>query len=175
MNLETISSIVLGLGVLAWIGYKQLTWRPVGAGMWTMPIVLAAVGLFTLARGGVTTVSGSDVALLGVEFVLSGVVGVVMGLLARFRPISEQGLAKAKNTADRRGGALPTLETRTGILGFALWIVLIAARIAIDVWAAGAGSILASTGVILVMIAANRAARVLVITQRVARHAPVAA
>ena len=172
MNIQTLSSLVLGLGVLAWIGYKQLTWRPVGSGMWTMPVVLAAVGLFMLARDGAVTVSATDAALLAVELVLSAGVGVVMGVLARFRPVSEEALDRAK--AKNKGGALPTLETRTGVLGFALWIVLIAARIAIDVWAAGAGSILASTGVILVMIAANRAVRVLVISQRVARRVAVA-
>lgn len=173
MTLELISSIALGLLLLGWIGYRQLTWRTVGTGMWTMPLVLGLVGLATLARGGTTTVTATDAALLALELVLSTGVGVVMGMLARFRPITDAALERAK--AKAKGRPLPTLETRTGILGFSLWIVLIAARVGIDVWAHASGSILASTGVILLLVAANRAVRVLVITQRVARHTPVAA
>ena len=53
----------------------------------------------------------------------------------------------------------------------ALWLVLIATRVAGEVWAHSTGSaLLMSTGVILLTVALNRGVRILVITQRAQRH-----
>jgi hypothetical protein len=58
----------------------------------------------------------------------------------------------------------------------ALWIVMILVRIGIDVVATDLGSVLATTtGVILVMIAANRVARVGVLFARLQKSGAIAA
>ena len=55
-------------------------------------------------------------------------------------------------------------------MGLVLWVVLIAVRVGMDALAGMAGSHLAaSTGVILLMVAANRIARVGVILYRAGR------
>jgi hypothetical protein len=73
-------------------------------------------------------------------------------------------------------GTETVLESRTGWLGLALWIVMILVRIGIDAIASDMGSVLASaTGVILVMVAANRLARTFVFAARVQKSTAVTA
>jgi hypothetical protein len=109
-----------------------------------------------------------DIAVLTIELVVSLGVGAAMGVLARFRAATP---AEVSNPA-----APAEFESRTGWFGLALWLVFIAVRVGIDFWAVSAGSVIATaTGVIFVMIAANRAARTAVFTLRLSRMAAVAA
>ncbi|MFT4233684.1 MAG: hypothetical protein QM607_01560 [Microbacterium sp.] len=152
--LELSANAILALALLAWVGYRQTTWRRVDAArMWRAPVILAVAGLATLSgQHGWAHVSALDVSLLLVELVLSCGVGAVMGAISRFRPAGDG------------------LETRAGWVGLALWLVLIALRIALSVFAARLGADLtASTGMILLLVGANRAARALVILRRAAR------
>jgi hypothetical protein len=68
-------------------------------------------------------------------------------------------------------------ESRTGGLGAALWVILIAARIGIELLTAHyfPSALLASTGTILLVVAANRAARALVVAIRMERRGLVTA
>jgi hypothetical protein len=176
MNTTTLLNIVVGLALVAWISYRQLTWTPViPERMWRMPALLAVVGVVVLLQGKITQITGTDVAILAIETVISLGLGAAMGLLAHFRPMPEDALQKwsAANAASRRPhtGAAPILETRNGWFGMALWLVLIAIRVGGEVYAHANGSaLLASTGVILLTVALNRGMRILVITQRAQRH-----
>lgn len=185
MTTDTLLDIALGIALLCWIGYRQLTWTAVAPErMWRMPAILAIIGVVSLfPNGGVGRVTTGELGILAVEATVSIGLGVAMGMLARFRPISERNLARFTARSGGRATTAPTRENRTGWLGMALWLVLIAARICGEFYAHMTGSaLLMSVGVILLTIALNRATRILVITQRAARipssvgaPAPVAA
>jgi hypothetical protein len=163
MTLSTLAEIGLGLVLIGVLCFRQLRWTAVQPGrMWRLPAVLGIAGLVGLTRSGATVVSATDLALLLVEAVVAVTTGALMGRVAVFRPISA-----AAAPARRPGEPAPTLETRTGWMGVALWAVLIGARIALGLVGHELGAVLtASTGVILLTIALNRAARNLVVAGR---------
>jgi hypothetical protein len=100
-----------------------------------------------------------DLAFIGAEVVVSAAAGLVMGAIAHFRAAPEP---------DAKGRSL---QTRTGASGAVLWIVLIAVRIGMDVLGAHLGAhLLSSTGMVLIMIAVNRAARAAVLDRRIPSH-----
>ncbi|GAB3611798.1 hypothetical protein [Humibacter ginsengisoli] len=175
ISLQLITNAILIVALVAFVGYRQMTWRAVDPGrMWRMPAILGIVGVVTLgSMTKMNALTGTDIAVLFGELVISLALGAAMGAIARFRPMTADGirLYREAHANDRRPSFAPvTLETRTGWLGIALWIALIAVRIGIDALASMAGSHLAaSTGVILLMVAANRLARVGVILYRAAR------
>ena len=179
MNTSLVINIVIGVALLIWISYRQLTWTPVvPQRMWRMPAILAIVGLFLLVQDNAFAhVTALDVAVLAIELIISLGLGVAMGALAHFRPMSDDArTAYAAKNAARVQGVLPALEARNGWFGMALWLVLIGVRVGGEFWAhANNSSLLMSTGVILFTIALNRGVRILVITQRAARHAAVVA
>ncbi|MEO6117027.1 MAG: hypothetical protein ABIP33_11635 [Pseudolysinimonas sp.] len=179
MTIQNLLSIVLGIALIVWIIYRQLTWTPVvPERMWRMPAILAIIGVVELIQGNAfARVRGTDVAILAIELVISVGLGAAMGALAHFRPMSDDAnRAYAAKNAARVSGVLPAVETRNGWFGLALWLVLIAARVGAEFWAHSVGSaLLMSTGVILLVVALNRAVRILVITQRAAHHSSLAA
>ena len=137
MTTQTLLDIVLGVALLCWIGYRQLTWTAVAPErMWRMPAVLAIIGVVTLFQSGAgDRISAGDLGILAIETVISLGLGAVMGLMAHFRPIREQTLAAFHANDRGRSLTVPTIETRTGWIGLALWLVLIAARIGGEVYA----------------------------------------
>ena len=178
MTSQTVLSIVIGLALLVWISYRQLTWTPVVPDrMWRMPGILVIVGLFLLVQeNAYVSVGGTDIAVLAIELAISIGLGAAMGALAHFRPMSDdRRTAYAAANAARVQGVLPALETRNGWFGMALWLVLIAVRVGGEFWAHATGStLLTATGVIVLTVAVNRAVRILVITQRAPRHPALA-
>ncbi|MDY0829611.1 hypothetical protein SK224_10820 [Microbacterium sp. BG28] len=160
MTFSTILNILLLVVLVVWLGYRQSTWRPIRSGrMWRMPILLGIAGVAVLAQT-VDHVTTLDIIALTVEAAISLGVGAAMGRIARIRPVVQP--------SARTEGA--SLESRTGWWGMALWLVVIASRIAIDVAAAANGAFVASSaGVILLLLAANRAMRVLVLESRTRR------
>ena len=178
MNLQIVANAILIVALVGWMGFRQLSWRPVSiAAMWRMPLILGVVGLFTLSRGSdLTRVSTLDFAVLLVEIVISLGIGALMGAIAQFRPLTSEAAQVAVRGSRRDRGQLPTIESRTGWVGFGLWIAFIVVRIGVDVVAGMMGSHLAaSMGVIFIMFAANRAARTMVFAYRLDRNAVVAA
>lgn len=182
MTIQLLANALLIIALLCWIGYRQVTWQPVSiTRMWRMPIVLGAIGLFSLTGGSIAIhLTTFDLAILLIEIVISLGVGAAMGAIAAFRPLSREATeaaeAKASRSSRRGSGVIPTLESRTGWIGLALWIILIAVRVGLDVYATSLGSQLAaSAGMIFIMFAANRAARALVFAYRVDHLTPVAA
>ncbi len=167
MNIQTIANVLLILLLVGWIGYRQLRWRPIAVGrMWRMPIILGVVGVFLTANQSKgATLSAFDLAVLVIELVVALGVGAIMGRIAQFRRLPK--------SVDKDA---PEFESRTGWVGMVLWVVMIGIRVGIDIWATHAGStIAASTGIILIVLAANRIARTAVFAARVARLDAVAA
>ncbi len=165
--------IVNGLLILlliGWIGVRQLSWRPVVVSrMWRSPLILGVVG-FALVGQQVkpASITPLDIAVIVGELLFSLGVGAWMGAIAHFRRLP-QPVAAGKD-----GRELAVYESRTGVWGMGLWLVVVAVRIVVDVVAAQAGSHLAAaTGVILLVFAANRAARTAVFAARLDRHAAV--
>lgn len=157
MDLQIIGNVLLAVVILAFVCYRQTTWRIASpATLWRMPVIMAAVGVYLLIRQG-STFTGLDAAVLVIELVISLGVGAWMGAIAHFR-----------RTEDVDG--VPQFESRTGWWGLALWLVVIAVRIGIDVVANGLGAHAATTtGVIILLLSANRIARAGVIGVRVDR------
>ncbi|HET6824656.1 MAG TPA: hypothetical protein VFH64_01920 [Amnibacterium sp.] len=162
MNLTTVADLVLGIGVIVLICVRQLSWTAVRPSrMWRLPLVLGVIGVFSLLRGSPRALSGADVALLLVEAVVALGTGALMGRITVFRPIA------AAPASLRPGEPAPSLECRTGWTGVALWAVLIAARIGVAVVGHRFGAVaVESTGVVLLVIALNRVARVAVVLAR---------
>jgi hypothetical protein len=158
MNIQDLADIVIGLGLVCFIAYRQMTWRYVDpSNVWRMPIILGIIGLVMLANSG-ARVTPTDVAFIGIEALIAVGVGLTMGRLTMFR------------VAPKPGPKGDMMQARTGRWGAALWIVFIAVRIGFDVLGAHLhAELLTSTGMVLVMLAVNRAARALVIDQRLPR------
>lgn len=160
MTLSLLLNALLLLVLVVWLGYRQSTWRPIRSGrMWRMPILLGIAGLAVLTQT-VERITTLDAIAMTVEAAISLGVGAVMGRIARIRPVAQP--------SARTEGA--SLESRTGWWGMALWLIVIASRIGIDVAAAANGAfVVSSAGAILLLLAANRAMRVLVLESRARR------
>jgi hypothetical protein len=158
MDTQIIGNVLLALVILAVVAYRQTTWRPaVPAALLRVPLIMGIVGVFMLVQQH-AVLTGLDAAVLVVELVVSLGVGAWMGAIAHFRRLPSA------------AGAPAQYETRTGWWGLALWLVVIAVRIGIDVVATGLGAHAATTtGVILLLLSANRAARAGMIALRLDR------
>ncbi|GAA2047398.1 hypothetical protein [Leifsonia soli] len=171
MTVQTLGNALLILLLIGWVGYRQLTWRPVViAKMWRMPGILAVVGAVLLVQQvKPATITPLDLAVVAGEIVLSLAIGAWIGGIAHFRRLPEPVVGKTPSD-------IAVYESRTGVLGLVLWMVVIAVRVGVDVLAAQAGSHLgAATGIILLVFAANRLARAAVFAARLDRHAALAA
>jgi uncharacterized membrane protein len=185
MTMQTVSNILIGVLLVGWMLYRQMTWRVFSVTrMWRMPAILAVIGVVTIAQAkSSTAITTLDIVVLIVELAISLAVGALMGRIAVFRTRPAQGDDRlgSQNSGGRRDRAEPTtfaasdgtrsvLESRTGWVGLILWVVLVIIRVGIDFGADQLGATLVtSTGVILLAVAANRIARVLVISQRAGR------
>lgn len=152
MTSSTLTDIVIGLLVIAYISSRQLRWRPVDLGrQLKLPLILGVVGIISLAHAA-TTIKPVDVAILGLSAVLAVVSGTMMGSIAKFR----------RSPVDGR-----TLESRTGAAGIAIWFGLVVIRVGLDVAGHHFGSELAvNTGALLLTLAVNRVAAALVLSAR---------
>ena len=174
LTLQNVSDLLLGIGVVAWICYRQTTWQVVDpARLWRWPVIAGAVGLATFARpGGTVVLTAVDLVVLALELVLAAGAGAAMGAIARFRPLAP-GAITAYESGDRGGrsrAGTVRYETRTGWAGVALWLALIAVRIGMDVAATRLGAeAVTGTAMILLVLAANRAARTAVLVLRLER------
>lgn len=175
MNTSNVLDILVALAVVAWVIGRQLTWQVVSqSNVWRMPAILAIVGVVMLVQTkGLTSVSPLDVLILLGELVLALAIGTSMGFMAKFRSRPQTAAdIKRKDGVQVHDPNITVTESRTGAWGAALWVVMIALRIGIELLANHyfPSALLASTGTILLVVAANRAARALVITTRLQRH-----
>lgn len=159
MSLQLLINVLLGIALVVYVGSKQLRWRRVDrTGVWRLPAILGILGLVNLSSAAKTLAVGPvDVTMVAVELVLAVAVGVVMGRITVFRAAAP----------DAKGN---TIEAKSGRAGMALWIGLIAVRIGLDVVGGLLGAhVLTATGVILLTVAANRAAAAFVVDARLPR------
>ncbi|WP_295126335.1 hypothetical protein [uncultured Leifsonia sp.] len=172
MTVQTLTNAILILLLICWIGYRQLTWRPVAISkMWRFPAIMAVVGLVTIGQQvPSSSLTPLDLAIVAGEIVLSLGVGAWMGGIAQFRKL-ETPVQVGKDARD-----VAVYESRTGVFGMVLWLVVLAVRIGVDIIASASGAhLVTATGVILLVFAANRAARTAVFAARLDRHAALAA
>ena len=164
MNLGSLLNVLIPIALVIFIGVRQVRWSPLAEGsIWRFPIIIGIIGVAALSTTkSASALTSMDVALLAVEIALSIGFGCVMGLLTRVR-------ALAVVTEKAR------FESSAGWLGLGLWIVFIGIRVAFGLWAGQSGSAFgATTGVILIMVAINRAARGAVMATRLSRLDAVA-
>jgi hypothetical protein len=164
MTVQNLFDIVIGLALVGFIAFRQMTWTFVDpARVWRMPIVLGGIGLITLSQSH-AAITSTDIVFLGIEALITIGVGLAMGRMTTFRIApqpNEKGL---------------TIQARTGGWGAGLWVVLIAVRVGLDVLGGAMGAeLVTSTGAILLVLALNRAARAVVMDQRMPRGRRVGA
>ncbi|MBS1697224.1 MAG: hypothetical protein JST25_02335 [Actinobacteria bacterium] len=175
MNLSALSNVLLILLVVGVIAVRQMTWRPVrGSRDWLLPGLAAVIGLALLLPSLDGRALGPiDLVAFVIELAIAIALGVWMGVIAHIRPL-ESRAGRAPEPAGRplrAAQAVAAFETRTGAWGLALWLVLIGVRVALTFVFESLGSHLGvSTGLILVMLAANRAVRIVVLHHRVLRQ-----
>ncbi|MGW8430211.1 hypothetical protein ACWGJ9_03715 [Curtobacterium citreum] len=160
MSVQLLANIVIGLALVGFLAYRQATWQYLDpARVWRTPLVLGVVGIVVLAQSA-AAVTTLDVLFLSIEALVSVAAGLAMGGMTRFRTAA---------VADDEGR---TLQARTGWAGAGLWLLLIVVRVGLDVLGGHLGAhLLTSTGAILLVLALNRAARALVVDQRIPRAA----
>ena len=172
MTTQTLTNAIVILLLICWVGYRQMTWRPVSiAKMWRFPAIMSVVGVVLIVQQvKPSAVTLLDIAVVAGELVLSLAVGAWRGAIAHFRPLPSP--VQLGNDARY----IASYESRTGVLGMVLWVLVIAVRVGVDVLASMAGShLVTATGIIFLVFAANRAARTAVYAARLERHAALAA
>lgn len=169
-----IFQLLLALLAIGWICSRQLTWRPVDPSrFWRGPLIFTVIGLASLSDSTVR-ITPVDLGLVVIELLLAAGAGAAMGRIASFRPATDE--ARRRAASARRGSPDITTETRTGWLGLALWIGLIAVRIVLDVGSHQLGyELVSATGMIFIVVAVNRAVRALVISVRLGHQMPAVA
>lgn len=164
MDLQSLLNILIPIALVIFIGVRQVRWSALAEGsIWRLPIIMIVIGVFTIGKSGtIDSLSTADVALLSVEVVISVAFGCVMGLITKVRPLQVV-TEKAR------------FESSAGWLGLVLWVIFIAIRVGFGIYASQSGSVIgASTGIILVMVGINRAARGAVMATRLTRLDAVA-
>jgi RsiW-degrading membrane proteinase PrsW (M82 family) len=160
MSLQSLLTIVGAVVVVGVLAYRQLRWRRFDEGRaLRLPIILGGVGAFMLADSGITRISAVDVTFLLVELALSVGIGLAMGRLTSYR---------------REAAAPHAVEVRTGAWGASLWLVLIGARVGLDLLATSLGGhLLTQTGMILILLGASRLTSAVVTRNRMPQAAVV--
>ncbi|MES2170515.1 MAG: hypothetical protein V4479_07305 [Actinomycetota bacterium] len=161
MNLQTLANAAIILLLVGFIAVRQLRWQPVIVSrMWRLPIIMGVIGLFLIAdQTKSAKVTALDLGVIVIELVIAVGVGAIMGRIAQFKPLATGNARQAAEFA-----------SRTGWVGMVLWVVMIGVRVGIDVWATRSGAVAAtSTGIILLVLAANRLSRTAVFAARVAK------
>lgn len=156
MTVQSLATVLVALAIIGLLIARQLRWRTFDpARVLRMPIVLGAIGLLELANVHGVRLTTIDATMVGIELLLSVGIGALMGRLTVFR-----------------AGPDGALQTRGGWTGAALWIGLVAVRIAFDALGATLGAhLLTQTGMILLLIAVSRGIAALVIRAREPRAA----
>ncbi|HEY4267040.1 MAG TPA: hypothetical protein VGM94_02500 [Galbitalea sp.] len=179
MTVANIADILIAIAVLGWVIFRQLTWSVVKISrLWRMPVILGIVGIVMLAQTkSLSAIHPIDIAILIAELILSLGVGTAMGRLATFRTRLQRPEDVDHRNGETHNPNATVIESRTGGLGAALWLVLIVVRVGIEIVLATYihSPLLESTGTILLVLAANRLARAFIIGYRLERMPRVAA
>jgi hypothetical protein len=156
MTVQSLATVLIALAIVGLLIARQLRWRTFDpARVLRLPIVLGAIGLVELTTVHGVRVTTIDATTVGIELLLSVGIGALMGRFTVFRP-----------------GPDGALQTRGGWPGAALWIGLVAVRVAFDALGAALGAhLLTQTGMILLLIAVSRGTAALVIRAREPRAA----
>ena len=122
--------------------------------LWGLPLILAAIGLVYLPLTAPAVVP-ADTLLSALGLVVSVAVGLGLGALTTTQDAA---------VPDRRGRRI---VIRSGWRGGVLWIVFIAARLALQPLANGLDArLVVSPGAVLILLAVARAAMAVVVSPR---------
>lgn len=140
MNPQIYLDVLIGVAVIALIGYRQLAWSRVKPRkLMALPIILAGYGLYNLVTAGPRTLTVLDGWFMLAQTATAVAVGLIMGRVTKFK--TESG----------------STASRSGMIGAGLWIAFIGVRLGLDALAHTSGAeMAASTGVILLTVAVNR-------------------
>lgn len=156
MSSHTVLIIVVGIAMLLFISFRQMSWQQPGRQM-RMPLILGIVGVVEAANSWnnalLSKVGGLDVLMIGFELCLAVLGGWLMGRLSEVATVNG------------------STQTRLRPVGLAVWFGFIAVRIGMAALGAVLGAALASnTAVILLMVAIVKGIQVLVVRERISRH-----
>lgn len=142
MDPQIYIDILIGIAVIGFIAYRQISWSRVNPRkLMMLPAVLAAVGLYNLKDvvGGQVSFSLIDLWFILGQTVAAVAIGLVMGRVTKFKTTDAGTFSSA------------------GLVGAGLWIAFIAVRLGLDTLAHVSGAHLAaSIGIILLTVAVNR-------------------
>lgn len=162
MTIQLLTNVVIGPALVGFLAFRQLRWSGIDrSSIWRLPIILGIVGVINIGSMSKGTAIGSvDITFIGIELVVAVGIGLMMGRLTTFRPAARP---------DSKGR---TIESRSGVGGAILWVVLIGVRVGLDVLGGFLGAhLLTATGVILLTVAVSRAATALVIDAKLPQAA----
>jgi hypothetical protein len=122
MNVSAVLNAVLILALVAWVLYRQTIARPVVARrLWVLPGILIVIGVAAISHVDNGNLSATAVLYVGLDLVASIAMGAVRGCFVRV--FARDGVMW------RQGGAIT----------IALWIVSIALRVVVAIFADNAG------------------------------------
>lgn len=171
IDFKLVVECAIILVILGRIVMRQLQWRVLDPRKNVrLPVILGVIGVIQIASAhGVALMRVTTFMVILAEVVVSLGIGAAMGAVAQFRP--------SRNASERNAG---TWETRTGWLGTVLWIAAIGVRVVghlvlrselrSEHLPAAIG-----VGLVLVMLAANRAGRLGMLTRRARARDGIAA
>jgi hypothetical protein len=176
---SSVISVLIVLALVALSIYRQFTWQAVnGSKLWRMPLIVGVIGVVMLVQTkNLGTVTATDVTVLAVEIVIALGLGAAMGSQARFRSRGQTAADVDAKKGEVHDPNTTVIESRTGAIGVGFWIVLILVRITAQFVIADffPSVLLASTGTILIVLAANRAARAAVVITTMQRRGLITA
>lgn len=179
MTISNAADILIAIGVLGWVIYRQLTWQIVRLSrLWRLPVILGVVGIIMLAQTrSLTVIRPLDLAILGGELVIALIVGAGMGRMATFRTRAQRPGDVDHRNGERHDPAGTVIECRTGGWGAALWVILIVIRVGIELLVTqyDRSALLESLGTIVLVLALNRGARAFVVANRMERRGLITA
>ncbi|GAA3628140.1 hypothetical protein [Microlunatus ginsengisoli] len=159
MSTNTIETIIIALAAIAFVTYRQTRWQSVDTSrLLRMPVILAVVGLITIAGTLQHEPHGwhpgvLDIVVLGGELLVGLAAGVLMGRLTLLRTVSGK------------------TEFRLSGPGLGVWLGFIALRIGFGVLAAVVGATFAAQpGATILVLALIKCVQAYVVRERVDRH-----
>ncbi|MBM9469288.1 hypothetical protein [Nakamurella leprariae] len=158
----SIILLVLVAALVVFLLGQQLFWsrldlhRP-----WLLPVILAVVGILLMSLRPFPT-APLDLIASGILFVVAFLTGIAMAAITQFRAAVSPPPSRKIDTQ------VGQLDERTGWGGVAMLTILVVARVALSIVLKNDGArYLSTSGILLLLFAANRVAYVIAIRPRV--------
>ncbi|MDN5616996.1 hypothetical protein AB0Y14_10145 [Rothia sp. HC945] len=162
MNISTLSGFALLVALIAWICLRQFLWSPVRPQRsMKIGMILGIIAVANLVHSPIPA-KGGDLGILAIELVAGAACGLWQAKLAEVRPISDKTIARLEARARRKEEPLtdlPEQESRAGVQGLIIWLVLLGLRLGLGIFGSVHGyDLMSSMWPTYLVIAANRIA-----------------